>query len=45
MDFEILYQELQNSTEMIRALLLGISQDEAQVNQTLNTGSCLSVIG
>ncbi|HLF74628.1 MAG TPA: DinB family protein [Anaerolineales bacterium] len=31
MEFETLYQELENSTEMIRALLAGLSQEEAQV--------------
>jgi len=31
MHFETLYQELQNSTEMIRALLSGITQEDSQV--------------
>ena len=30
MEFNTLYQELQNSTEMIRALLSGITQEEVQ---------------
>ena len=31
MEFKLLYEELANSTEMIRALLSGISQEEARV--------------
>ncbi|MHB8779014.1 MAG: hypothetical protein ACYC6R_14840 [Anaerolineales bacterium] len=31
MTFEELYQELSNSTKMIRALITGISQEDAQV--------------
>lgn len=31
MEFEKLYQELQNSTEMIRALLSGVTADEARI--------------
>lgn len=30
MDFQTLYQELANSTEMLKSLLAGISQEEAQ---------------
>ena len=44
MEFETLYQELQNSTEMIRALLLGVSQQEAQVKPTPESWSILEVV-
>ena len=44
MDFKTLYRELQNSTEMIRALLLGISQDEAQIKPNADSWSILEVI-
>jgi hypothetical protein len=44
MEFETLYQELQNSTEMIRALLLGITQEEAQVKPTAEAWSILEVV-
>lgn len=43
MKFETLYQELKNSTEMIRALLAGISQADAQVKPTPETWSILEV--
>ena len=39
MEFRTLYHELQNSTEMIRALLLGVTQEDAEVNP----GNCLPV--
>src|ERR1043166_1347116 len=44
MKFEILFQELQNSTEMIRALLAGISQEEAGRKPNLESWSILEVI-
>ena len=44
MNFETLYRELQNSTEMIRALLLGITQDDAQVKPNPESWSILEVI-
>ncbi len=31
MEFKLLYEELTNSTEMIRALLSGLSQEDARV--------------
>jgi hypothetical protein len=43
MKFETLYQELKNSTEMIRALLAGISEEEARVKPTPETWSILEV--
>ena len=43
MKFETLYQELKNSTEMIRALLAGISQADAQVKPTPEAWSILEV--
>ena len=44
MEFKTLYQELQNSTEMIRTLLLGVSQEEAQVKPTPESWSILEVV-
>lgn len=44
MEFNTLYQELQNSTEMIRALLLGITQEDAQVKPTAESWSILEVV-
>ena len=44
MDFIILYQEITNSTEMIRALLSGITQDEARVKPNPESWSVLEVI-
>jgi hypothetical protein len=44
MKFETLYQELQNSTEMIRALLSGITQEEAGFKPNANSWSILEVI-
>lgn len=44
MNFETLYQELQNSTEMIRALLAGITQEEAQMKPSPESWSILEVI-
>jgi hypothetical protein len=44
MEFETLYQELQNSTEMIRALLSGVTQEEAQVKPNPESWSILEVV-
>ena len=44
MQFKTLYQELENSTEMIRALFLGITQDEAQVKPSPASWSILEVV-
>ena len=44
MEFETLYQELENSTEMIRALLAGLSQEEAQVKPGPEARSMLEVV-
>ncbi len=44
MDFNTLYQELQNSTEMIRAFLAGISQEEARVKPNPESWSILEVV-
>jgi len=44
MEFSTLYQELQNSTEMIRALLSGITQAEAQVKPGPDSWSILEVV-
>ena len=44
MEFQGLYQELVNSTEMIRALLLGIAQEEAQIKPTPESWSILEVV-
>ena len=44
MKFEILYQELHNSTEIIRALLAGISQEEARFKPNPESWSILEVI-
>jgi hypothetical protein len=44
MQFNALYQELQNSTEMIRALLSGISQEDAQIKPNSESWSILEVI-
>ena len=43
MEFDTLYQELRNSTEMINTLLLGISQEEAQHRPTPEAWSILEV--
>jgi len=43
MDFETLYRELQGSTDMIHALLSGISQEESQFKPTLEAWSILEV--
>ncbi len=44
MEFNTLYRELQNSMEMIRALLSGITQEEAQVKPNPESWSMLEVI-
>src|SRR5574338_1627117 len=44
MEFETLYQELTNSTEMIRALLKGIDQEQAQVKPDADAWSILEVV-
>lgn len=44
MDFEKSFQELENSTEMIRALLSGITQEESQVKPDAESWSILEVI-
>jgi hypothetical protein len=44
MEFNTLYRELQNSTEMIHALLAGITQAEAQVKPYPESWSILEVI-
>jgi hypothetical protein len=44
MEFDTLYRELQNSTEMIRALLSGIAQKESQVKPNADSWSILEVI-
>ena len=44
MEFSTLYQELQNSTEVIRALLSGITQAEAQVKPGPDSWSILEVV-
>ena len=41
MKFTELYQEMVNSTEIIRALVANISQEEAQVKPTPETWSIL----
>jgi hypothetical protein len=43
MKFETLFHELNHSTEMIRALLAGISQEEAQVKPMPDAWSILEV--
>ena len=44
MEFKTLYDELGYSTEMIRALLAGISQEEAQVKPDADSWSILEVL-
>lgn len=44
MQFETLYQELQNSTEMNRALLSGITQEEARIKPNPQSWSILEVV-
>src|SRR6266508_4556178 len=44
MEFNALYQELQNSTEMIRALLAGVKPEEARVKPNAESWSILEVV-
>ena len=44
MEFKTLYQELEHSTEMIRALLAGISHEEAQIKPDAKSWSILEVV-
>ena len=44
MEFSRLYHELQNSTEMIRALLSGIIQEEARIKPNPESWSILEVV-
>ena len=44
MEFKTLYQELQNSTGMIRSLLTGLTQEEAQVKPDEKSWSILEVV-
>jgi hypothetical protein len=44
MEFETLYQEVTHSTEMIRSLLAGLTQTEAQVKPNPESWSILEVV-
>ena len=44
MEFNTLYQELRNSTEMIRALLEAITREEARVKPNAESWSILEVV-
>ena len=44
MEFDNFHLELENSTEMIRALLLGITQDEAKIKPYPESWSILEVV-
>ncbi len=44
MQFDSLYQELKNSTEMIRALSAGVTQEEARFKPNADSWSILEVI-
>ena len=44
MEFKLLYEELANSTEMIRAVLSGLSQEEARVKPNSDSWSILEVV-
>lgn len=44
MEFNTLYRELQNSTEMIRALLAGVTQEESQIKPSPQSWSILEVV-
>jgi hypothetical protein len=44
MEFQVLYHELAQSTEMIRALLAGVGQEEAQVKPSPGKWSILEVL-
>ena len=44
MEFRTLYQELANSTEMIRAMIAGVEQEQAQVKLDAKSWSILEVV-
>ena len=44
MEFSVLYQELQNSTEMIRALLAGVEPEAARLKPSAESWSILEVV-
>lgn len=44
MEFGTLYQELQNSTEMIRALLAGVTPEAARLKPSVESWSILEVV-
>src|SRR5215211_6936704 len=44
MEFSTLYQELQHSTEMIRALLSGVTPQEARLKPSAESWSILEVV-
>jgi hypothetical protein len=44
MEFKTLYQELVNSTEMIRALLAGVGEEEARMRPSRGAWSILEVV-
>ncbi len=44
MEFNTLYQELQNSTEMIRAVLSGVAQEAARLKPSAESWSILEVV-
>ena len=44
MEFSTFYQELQNSTEMIRALLAGVTQEAARLKPSAESWSMLEVV-
>ena len=44
MEFSTFYQELQNSTEMIRALLSGVDQEAARLKPSAESWSILEVV-
>ena len=44
MEFNTLYQELQNSTEMIRALLAGVAPEAARLKPSAESWSILEVV-
>ena len=44
MEFSALYDELQNSTDIIRALLASVAQDEAQIKPSAGSWSILEVV-
>ena len=44
MEFSTLYQELQNNTEIIRALLAGVAPDAARIKPSAGSWSILEVV-